>query len=174
MPVALPAQVAVQPRLVCIHSGASTLMAKNEPIIIARQIMAMEKPRWRKILRSTMGLASVSSQIRKAMNPTSAVRPRATISGEANQSWSLPRSSMICRQPTHRTISSRPMTSTRALTVFVSWLNSTRHTRKPAPMAIGTLTRKIEPQPKLSHKVPPRTGPAIGPIRVVMAQMAMA
>ena len=66
------------------------------------------------------------------------------------------------------------MTSTRALTVLVSWLNSTRHTRKPAPMAIGTLTRKIEPQPKLSQSVPPSTGPAIGPIRVVMAQMAMA
>ncbi len=136
--------------------------------------MAIEKPLCRKILRSTIGFLSVSSQIRKAMNPMTAVRPRPMISGEANQSRSLPRSSMICNAPTQRIISSRPMTSTRALTVFVSWLNSTRQTRKPAPMAIGTLTRKIEPQPKLSHRVPPSTGPAMGPIRVVMAQMAMA
>ncbi len=44
--------------------------------------------------RSTTGCFAVSSQITRKTSATSAMRPSVRIIGDANQSWSLPLSSM--------------------------------------------------------------------------------
>ncbi|CPM11195.1 Uncharacterised protein [Bordetella pertussis] len=67
--------------------------------------------------RSTTGWASVSSQIRKNTKATKAVAASAMITGLANQSSSLPLSSMICSAPTHTTSNSRPTLSMGSLRV---------------------------------------------------------
>ena len=72
--------------------------------------------------RSTTGCSSVSSQTRKKAKPTTATTASATISGEWNQSCSLPRSSIICSAPIHTTSSARPTLSIGSLRVALSRL----------------------------------------------------
>ncbi|MCY1376887.1 hypothetical protein D9M69_644140 [compost metagenome] len=67
--------------------------------------------------RSTTGWASVSSQIRKKTKATKAVAASAMMVGLANQSSSLPLSSMICSAPTQTTSSARPTLSIGSLRV---------------------------------------------------------
>ncbi|MNY07389.1 hypothetical protein D3C86_1401900 [compost metagenome] len=72
--------------------------------------------------RSTTGWASVSSQIRKKTNATKAVAASAMMVGLANQSSSLPLSSMICKAPTQTTSRTRPSLSMGSLRVMDSRL----------------------------------------------------
>ena len=62
--------------------------------------------------RSTIGCASVSSQTTNSAEARrAATTASATMTGEPNQSSSLPLSSMICSAPTQITISARPTVS---------------------------------------------------------------
>ena len=58
-----------------------------------------------------IGFFSVNSQITKNTKLISANTPSATITGELNQSRSLPLSSMICNEPTHAISEIRPTLS---------------------------------------------------------------
>ncbi len=71
-------------------------------------------------VRSTTGCSSVSSQARKKAKPTTAVTAKPTISGEANQSCSLPRSSTICKAAIHTISRARPMRSMGSLRTTLS------------------------------------------------------
>ncbi len=111
-----PAQVVVYPMLYWSHSGVSTFRPKKPPKANASTNMLAEKPRWRNTRRSTMGCDSVNSQITKEMNPITAIAPRTQISGEENQSLSLPSSSMIWSAATQVNSSRTPILSTGFLT----------------------------------------------------------
>ncbi|KOF55155.1 hypothetical protein AD428_02170 [Achromobacter sp. DMS1] len=76
-----------------------------------------EKLRSLKSLRSTTGCASVSSHIRKKTKATKARQASRMMVGLANQSSSLPLSSMICSAPTQTTNSARPTLSMGSLRV---------------------------------------------------------
>ena len=96
--------------------------------------------------RSTIGLSSVSSQtIRKLMAITATI-VSTIISLEANQSSSLPRSSITCRLPIPITSSARPTPSIRRCSVRVSRLRRVCSVITTTAMPIGTLMKKIQPQ----------------------------
>ena len=88
-----------------------------------------------------------------------------------NQSCSRPRSSISCNAPTQRTSRTSPKPSTGSFTFSVSALRSTVHAVKAQIAATGTLMKKIQCQPQLSEMVPPRIGPKIGAVSVVIAQI---
>jgi hypothetical protein len=158
----------------CSQSGVRTLMPKKAPKATLKVMTLAVKPRWRKTRRSTIGLASVSSQIRNATKPIAATMARPAIIGEANQSCSLPRSSMTCRAPTQTINKPRPTRSTRDLASGVSCLRSNRQANQLQIAATGTLIQKMEAQPTLSQRVPPRIGPRMGATKVVMAHNPVA
>ncbi len=122
--------------------------------------------------RSTIGWASVSSQANQATNDTAATRVSMTTAGEANQSASLPMSSITCSEPTQATSSPRPTLSTFSFRVGVSRLARLRQQRKAHSTPTGTLMKKIQGHEKLSEMKPPRRGPQTGATRVVMDQTA--
>ena len=93
---------------------------------------------------------------------------------DSNQSASRPVSSMICSAPTHTTRSASPTQSTGNLSVGDSLSWSARQHTTPLRSPTGRLIRKIQGQEKLSEMYPPRSGPAIGAISVVIDQMASA
>ena len=97
--------------------------------------------------RSTIGFFSVSSQIRKATKPIAVTIASTTIWVEANQSASLPVSSITCSAPTQTISSPSPTVSMGSLRVgrlaVLQIAPSTGHvTIRPT----GTLIRKIQPQ----------------------------
>ena len=96
--------------------------------------------------RSTMGLSSVSSQTIRKLIATTATIVRMMISLEANQSSSLPRSSITCRLPIPIISSARPTPSIRRCSVRVSRLRSVCSVITTTAMPIGTLMKKIQPQ----------------------------
>ena len=126
----------------------------------------------RKMRRSTTGLASVSSQMTKAAKLIAATIASPMIQVEPNQSCSRPVSSMIWNAPTESTSSAMPIMSIGALARGVS----KRASRVPTPKAqiatTGRLMKKIHGQPQLSLSCPPRMGPRIGAVVVVIAQIA--
>ncbi|CAM5295155.1 hypothetical protein RLIN73S_05132 [Rhodanobacter lindaniclasticus] len=65
--------------------------------------------------------------------------PSVRIIGEANQSWSLPLSSMNCSAPTPTTSRVSPITSIGILKVFVSRLRSSAQVMIAASAPTGTL-----------------------------------
>src|SRR6266853_6240225 len=106
----------------CSHNGSSTTLPKNSPYANSMATVLTEKLRERNSDRSTIGCSSVSSQIRKIANVTTATQASATIVAELNQSRSLPWSSSTCNAPTQITSSARPTVSTGTFAVGVSRL----------------------------------------------------
>ncbi|SRR5258706_16192687 len=100
--------------------------------------------------RSTIGWLSVISQITQATKPTTATSASTTMAEEANQSASLPVSSITCRAPTQISSSMNPVRSIGSLRVGVSRAAIKRQHRKLATSPTGTLIRKIHGQLKLS------------------------
>ena len=80
------------------------------------------KLRRRNRRRSTTGWASVSSQTMNTARLTTATMASMTIRPEANQSSSLPLSSMSCSAPTHSTSRASPRLSMGSLRTGVSRL----------------------------------------------------
>jgi hypothetical protein len=103
-----------------------------------------------------------------------AMAARARISTDANQSCSLPRSSISCKAPTKITSRINPTTSMGALILTDSKRAKVRAISGAQPSAIGTLMKKMKGQERLSQIHPPRIGPSTGATRVVMAHSAMA
>src|SRR5471030_1492214 len=124
--------------------------------------------------RSTIGWSSVSSQTTRKQSATTATAASTIISVELNQSSSLPRSSITCRQPTPNTRSTRPMLSIGRICVGVSRPLSVLNVSATTTTAIGTLIKKIQPQWKLSLIYPPRIGPQMGATITVIDQSAKA
>ncbi|MNT46691.1 hypothetical protein D3C72_1833560 [compost metagenome] len=96
--------------------------------------------------RSTIGLSSVSSQTIRKLIATTATTVRTMISCDANQSSSLPRSSMICRLPIPNTNSARPTPSMRRCSVLVSRPRRDCSVISTTNAPMGTLMKKIQPQ----------------------------
>ena len=71
---------------------------------------------------------------------------RITIWVEANQSRSLPWSSITCSDPTQTTSNVRPTVSMGSLRVGVSRLLRLIQARKVTAIPTGTLIRNIQPQ----------------------------
>ena len=117
-------------------------------------------------------MASVSSQITNAAKLIAAMIASATIHVDPNQSCSRPVSSMIWKAPTDRTSRISPTTSIRAFTRFVSKRPSIVPTPKAQSATTGRLMKKIHGQLQLSEISPPRIGPRIGAVVVVIAQIA--
>jgi len=90
-----------------------------------------------------MGCFSVSSQMSQAAKTTSVTMDSATMSGELNQSKSLPLSSMICNAPTHTNSSARPTRSMGIFRVGVSWDFRLFQQIQAQNTPMGTLIRKI-------------------------------
>ena len=96
------------------------LTPENAKNAMAKVKVPTRKLRFPNKCRSTTGCLSVSSQgMRKAI-ATSAVTAALKITGELNQSFSLPLSNMNCRLPTPTTSSARPTTSMGSFTMFDS------------------------------------------------------
>src|SRR5271154_5182652 len=111
----------------------------------------MAKLRDLKKLRSTIGLASVSSQISQARKPMTATMPSVRIRGEDHQSASLPLSSMTWSAPTQITSRAKPTRSTGTLRVGVSRLDSIRQHTVAQTIPTGRLIRNIHGQVQLSE-----------------------
>ncbi|CZY77142.1 Uncharacterised protein [Enterobacter hormaechei] len=77
---------------------------------------------------------------------TTATTVSTMISVEANQSSSLPRSSMICRLPMPTTSSASPMPSIRRCSVRVSRPRKDCSVISTTSAPMGTLMKKIQPQ----------------------------
>jgi len=90
-------------------------MPKNANMPSDRPITPTVKLRCLNSDRSTTGWRACSSHTTRKVRHSSAVMPSVTIIGEANQSWSLPLSSMNCSAPTPTTSNTRPITSMGAL-----------------------------------------------------------
>lgn len=98
-----------------------------------------QKLRIRNSVRSTTGCGSPRSQIMKAAKPTTATTPQATTQGEANQSCSLPMSSITCMAATQITSSARPMESMGSARRSDSRLWKMLQVTSTAMMPTGTL-----------------------------------
>ena len=96
--------------------------------------------------RSTIGCFSVSSQMRKAKKPITAMIASTMMEVDENQSASLPVSSMTCSVPTQRISRPSPTVSMGSWRVGVSRLERLVQHRNAAIKPTGTLMRKIQPQ----------------------------
>src|SRR5215467_12708461 len=101
--------------------------------------------------KSTIGCFSVSSQISQARKPTAAMAASTQMTGELNQSASLPVSNITCSAPTQISSSAKPVVSTGSFRVGVSRPLSPRQHRKKQAAPTGRLMRKIHSQEKLSE-----------------------
>ena len=93
---------------------------------------------------------------------------------EANQSASLPVSSITCSAPTQTSSSMKPVVSIGALRVGVSRPRMPRQQSQAQMIPTGTLIRKIHGHAQLSQIQPPRIGPVTGATSVVIDQIASA
>ena len=136
---AMPAEVAVYPIHCCNHRGSNTTLPKNSPYATDKASAPNAKLRPMNKRRSTTGCSSVSSQTTKMAKPIKATKPNTTISVEANQSSSLPLSSINCKAPTHSTSRVRPTLSMGSLRVGVSRLRYMPQVSAAEARPTGTL-----------------------------------
>ena len=81
---------------------------------------------------------------------------------------------MSCKAPIHKMSRNNPPISILSLSVGVSAVFNKRIAANAQNNPTGILIKNIQCQEKLSLIVPPKIGPKIGPITVVIAHMPIA
>src|SRR5277367_2663967 len=119
---ARPAHVAVYPTVVCSHNGNMMLTPVKAKKEMPMRHVATRKLRRLNKCRSMTGCLSVSSHEIRNVRLTSEMTDAVIMTGELNQSFSLPLSSMNCRLPTPMISKTSPTASMGCLIFFDSRL----------------------------------------------------